>query len=197
MSDPQIQNPIPPERPPGKLKAFVKELLSGAPVRIVIPKPDGSQNLFQVPWENIGDDTGLYMTEDAAVISALRRMEAARKSGIREIPADSVEALKKVASVQEQRRDSLRQRSLLGEFRIVPKNFDGNAAADKPAGIEYPDPANAAEVSTQVITSTAEAPNPVENRTPKPRKARKPVAPITVPEDAPPVVPRSEESVEQ
>ena len=174
MSDPTT--PLPPEQnpqtgpefPPGKVKHFIKELLSSKPVRLIIKRPGGNQEFFIVPFEDIGDDTGAFSTEDAQVITILRGIAKQRLMGIREVNAEELERTKKASGVNGKRRASLKPSPLLAGIRRDTAH-EGNVVADKGTG--FPDPVDTESFisgqSDQLVIP------PTADRPPKARRSKK------------------------
>lgn len=179
-------NPNPVVYPPGATKYFLKEIVSN-PVHVKLPTREGGQVIARVPFEEFGDDVGGIALTDPVKISALRSFAKARRGGVREVSEEEYNAAKKVASVQEQRRASLRPKSLLNQ--LVRLDVQRDPAAGKPAEQVslYPDPSipdQMAKVSEPVVVPTAEAP---AARTPKPRRKSIPVATETPALPTPPL----------
>ena len=165
---PRDQNPNPETFPPGPVKHFVKELLSSQPVRLIVPRPTGNE-VFVVPFTAIGDDMGEFSTDDVPVIALLRKMHKERRQGVREVDAAELERVKKASGVNEKRRASLKQQSLLGGIRVDSPRGESAAAVK---GTGFPDP-----VDTEKFVSDPESKleiPAVPDRTPKARRARSP-----------------------
>jgi len=79
------------------MRYFIKQLVSNP-----IYTPGGTQ----VPWEEIGDDSGLLCTEHPILIKTLEDAMAHRRGGVREISEEQIEEYKKKASEAQSRRDS-------------------------------------------------------------------------------------------
>lgn len=167
-NEPPEQNPNPQGFPPGHTKHFVKELVSGAPVRLVVPRPGGSE-LFVVPFTDVGDDMGVFSTEDVPVIALLRKMERQRLQGIREVAAAELDRVKKASGVNEKRRASLKRQSLLGGIRV--DTLQGESAAEA-KGSGFPDPVDTEKFISNPDEMKLDIPA-VQDRTPKARKAKK------------------------
>lgn len=166
---PPAQEPNPQGFPPGHTKHFVKELISGPPVRLKVPRA-GGEEFFVVPFEPIGDDMGAFSTEDVPVIALLRKMEKARIQGVREVSADELERVKKASGVNEKRRASLRQQSLLGGIRTDTPRGE-SVVVDKGTG--FPDPVDTEKYISNPQETKLVIPD-VPDRTPKARKKAKP-----------------------
>lgn len=169
---PPNQNPNPDGFPPGPVKHFVKELLSGKPVRLVVPRATGNEFLV-VPFEEIGDDMGAFSTTDAPVIMLLRKLAKARLMGVREVDEAELERTKKASGVNEKRRASLKQQSLLSGIRADIRPSE-NAAAGKASA--FPDPVDTEKFVANPDEMKLEIPA-TEDRTPKARRSKKAVAP--------------------
>jgi len=170
---PPQQNPNPEGFPPGPVKHFVKELLSGKPVRLVVPRAGGKEFLV-VPFEDIGDDMGAFSTNDVPVIMLLRQLAKSRLMGVREVDEAELERTKKASGVNEKRRASLKQQSLLSGIRVdIRPNV--SAADGKPSA--FPDPVDTEKYVANPDEMKLEIPA-TEDRTPKARKSKK-AAPAT------------------
>jgi len=170
MSDetPQQQNPNPEGFPPGPVKHFVKELLSGKPIQLIVPRATGKE-VFRVPFEDIGDDMGAFSTDDVPVIMLLRQMARQKLMGVREVDGEELERTKKASGVNEKRRASLKQQSLLNGIRADIRPSE-NAADGKPSA--FPDPVDTEKYVSSPDEMKLEIPE-ISERTPKARKARK------------------------
>ena len=173
------QNPNPEVFPPGTTKYFLKEILSNK-VTVRLPVRGGGERLVVVPFVDLGDDVGGLEISEPEQISALRRLVASRRGGVSEVNKEEYEKAKKVAIVQEQRRDSLKPKSLLNQpYRI--DNLNADAAAKKvDPGLKFPDPSIPEELAASDSKPPEPAPSVPELRTPKPRRrsAAKPEASI-------------------
>lgn len=167
VEQPQEQNPNPQGFPPGHIKHFVKELVSGPPVRLVVPRATGPE-MFVVPFKDIGDDMGEFSTDDVSVIAVLRKMAKARLQGVREVDADELDRVKKASGVNEKRRASLKQQSLLSGIRAdIPQGESAVAAK----GNGFPDPVDTEKYVSNPEEMKLDIPA-VQDRTPKARKAK-------------------------
>lgn len=182
MSEP---DPSPETYPAGKTKYFVKEIASN-PVNVRLPMPDGTFLIARVPFEDFGDDTGFLAIDDPTKIIALRNLIRMRRGGIREVGQEEFEDAKKVASVQEQRRASLRPKSLLNQPIRSDLKSDGAAGGDssRPAP-KFPDPSTPSDLVPAKIPELT--PSALEARTPKPRKKSPPKAELKSPAVNPPL----------
>lgn len=118
MSNDVESNPSPDTHPPGKLKYFLKELVSN-PVYLVLTR-NGKQVQVRVPFEDFGADQGgitMDSTKQVEEIMAIRRLISERRGGVSEVTAEEYEASKKVGGEQEQRLALLRPKSLLQLIR--------------------------------------------------------------------------------
>lgn len=167
-------DPSPDTFPPGAIKYFIKEIASNA-VTVVLPNRDGTKSVVRVPFEDLGDDTGFLAVDDPTKISAIRSLIRARRGGIREVGKEEFEAAKKVASTQEQRRASLRPKSLLNQSIRSDIRSDGAVdAAKAESAPRFPDPTEAHSVPAveQIKKLIPADPVEVAARTPKAAKKR-------------------------
>lgn len=93
-----------------------------------------------VPFESIGDDTGLLETNNSLTVSELRKLQAQSKMGVKEVSPEEFAELKKKATAGELRLRSVRSRSAEPELRVErleqPQRsaVDGNSLLDPTVG---------------------------------------------------------------
>lgn len=168
-TEPNVQDPNPDVFPPGPVKHFVKELISNPPVRLIVPRPTGNE-VFVVPFTPIGDDMGEFSTADVPVIALLRKMQKERRQGVREVTAAELERVKKASGVNEKRRASLKQQSLLTGMRADSPRAESAAVAK---GTGFPDPVDTEAYVSDPKSTKLDIPA-VPDRTPKARRAKAP-----------------------
>lgn len=165
---PPEQSPTPGAHPPGRVKHFVKELFNSNPVRLVLKRPSGDE-MFIVPFEGIGDDMGSFSTSDPTIIMALRNLAKRRVMGVREVDEAELERTKKASGVNEKRRASLKQQSLLSGIRADTPQGESAAVVNRSA---FPDPVDTEKFVTNPDEMKLEIPS-MDSRIPKARKSKK------------------------
>jgi hypothetical protein len=86
------------ELPPKKLRYFIKEVLS---------TKVWSTKGYQIPFDDIGEDTGLLITDHVGLLEELDIAIARKRGGIREIDGSEVEEVKKKALTNQLHLNSL------------------------------------------------------------------------------------------
>jgi hypothetical protein len=135
---------------PVEMRCFVKELVSN-PIRLPSGRP--------VPWEDVGDDTGVLSTNDPSLITELENAARRQVGGIRLVTAAEMEDVKKKSTVEELHKLSLFKAN--NQYRGV--RLAGDAA---PVVEVKPLPAAKVSPAGQPIATPTELPIP----TPKSKK---------------------------
>ena len=100
---------------PVPTRYFVKEIVSN-PIRLKSGRP--------VPWEEVGDDTGVISTNDPSLIEELESAAKRQVGGIRAVTLEEFEDVKKKSGAEELRKLSLFKAN--NQFREV--RLAGDAA---------------------------------------------------------------------